>query len=238
MWTFLFSSGMAPFTGAILFVAGLFVLEIMALVMGGSLMGMDADGPDLDAPDIDADVGEIDISADAAEAEFDMDADLNANAGDAASGHPGALGWFGLKDAPLIVWLAGVATSFGVCGYALQLAVASIFGAPAPAALATAVCVLPSLIGGKFIAAAVARLTPKTETSAVSRRHLGGRLGVITQGVAEMGRPAECRITDRHGNTQYIRVVPQNADDRIPQGSDVIVLRPVNGIYPVIPFEG
>ena len=71
----------------------------------------------------------------------------------------------------------------------------------------------------------------------MSRRHLGGRRGVITQGTAARGRLAECRITDRHGNNQYIRVEPQEDGVEIPQGTDVIVLRPKGGIYPVIPFD-
>ncbi|MEL6792282.1 MAG: OB-fold-containig protein [Pseudomonadota bacterium] len=227
MWSFLISPEMYPFTGAILFVAGLVLLEIIALLLGGSLIGMDADGPDLDAD------FEFDFDA---EPDFDAEiAEADAISGVENSG--GFLGWVGLKDAPFVLWLAGVATAFGVSGYALQLASKSVLGGTLPAALAALIALFPGLWGGKFFAAALAKLAPKTETSAVSRRHLSGRRGVITQGKAERGRPAECRITDRHGNSQYIRVEPQKDGEVIPQGSDVIVLRPKNGIYPVIAFD-
>ena len=53
MWNFLTSAEMYPFSGAVLFVAGLVLLEIIALMLGGSIFGMDSDGPDLDAADID-----------------------------------------------------------------------------------------------------------------------------------------------------------------------------------------
>lgn len=236
MLDFLLSSGMAPFSGAILFVAGLVALELIALLMGGSLMGMDADGAEIDV-DL-ADAPDFDLDADFDAADFDVDAELDMHAAGPESAAAGPLGWFGLGEAPIMVWVAGVATAFGVTGYVVQLAFAGVFGAPGPASLAVAIAVLPGLIGGRFVARAVARLAPKTETSAVSRRHLGGRLGVITQGTAEAGRPAECRITDRHGNTQYVRVVPLKAGESIPQGGEVIVLRPEKGVFRVIRYDG
>ena len=233
MLDFVTDPQMYPFTGAFLFVVGLVLLEIISLMMGGSIIGADADGPDLDVADGDFDFdAELDADASAADA-LGESADAVAQIEDAG----GFLGWIGLRDAPFVLWLAGCATAFAISGYAVQLLSSNVLGGLLPGALAAAIAVIPGVWGGKFFAAAIARLTPKTETSAVSRRHLGGRRGVITQGAASRGRPAECRITDRHGNFQYIRVEPQKDDATIPQGADVVVLRPKNGVYQAIPLD-
>lgn len=224
MWDILTSSEMFPFSLAISLVAGLVLLELIALLVGGSVLGVEADGPDLDAG-------------------FDFDAELDAEAalgeveGDAgAAGAGGALSWLGIGDAPFILWFAGVATCFGVSGYVLQTVFANALGGMAPAGIAALLAAAPGILGGKYIARMMARIAPKTESTAVSRRHLGGRLGVITQGTAAQGRPAEARVKNRHGDTLYIRVEPREAGVEIPQGTDVIVFAPKGGVYPVIAF--
>jgi hypothetical protein len=70
-----------------------------------------------------------------------------------------------------------------------------------------------------------ANLLPRIETEALSERHLGRRTGVVTQGTASRGRPAEVRITDRYGNFHYLRAEPLRDDAQIPQGTEVMVLR-------------
>lgn len=223
---------MAPFISAIALVAGLVILEIIALLLGGSIFGIEADAPDADF------AAEADFSLDDG---FDFDADASADAEldqvTGADGAGGILGGLGIGEAPIILWLAGVATSFGVSGFLMQSGLNAVFGAMLPAMAAGLIAVAPGLIGGKYIARMIARLAPKTETTAVSQRHLGGRLGVVVQGTAEAGRPAQARVTDRHGANHYIRVVPRDPNLKIPSGTDVIVFRPKDGIHPVIPFD-
>jgi hypothetical protein len=66
---------------------------------------------------------------------------------------------------------------------------------------------------------------PRTETQSVSTRQLGRRLGTVTQGTAARGSPAEVRVTDRYGNTHYLRAEPLSDAETIPQGAEVLVLR-------------
>ena len=228
MWSFLLSPEMAPFSFAFLLVIGLVCLELVFLLLGGSLIGMDADGPAVDA-----------------EAEFDFDAQLDGEPGMApdgteteidTGGSGGALAWLGLGEAPFVLWLAGVATSFAIAGYCSQLLSNAVFGGLIPVAIIAPLALIPGILGGKIIARAIAAAAPKTETSAISRQFLGGRIGVITQGTAAKGRPAEARIVDRHGNPQYLRVEPREDGVTIPQGTDVIIFRPIGDIYPVMPF--
>ena len=230
MIDFLLAPGMAPFSFAFLLVAGLVLLEIVFLMLGGSLLGMDADAPAMGAePEFDFDL-EIDADFDP---ELGVEPELEVEA-PGQTAPTGPMAWLGVGEAPFILWLAGAATSFGVAGYGLQLAANGLFGGLAPAALAAAIAAIPGLIGARFIARAIAALAPKTETSATSRRHLGGRLGVVTQGTATKGRPAQARITDRHGNIHYLRVEPRHDGVEIPQGTDVIIFRPVGDVYPVV----
>ncbi|MCE8442071.1 OB-fold-containig protein, partial [Rhodovulum sulfidophilum] len=73
--------------------------------------------------------------------------------------------------------------------------------------------------------AVFARLLPRTETQSVRARHLGRRMGVVTQGTASRGRPAEVRVRDRYGNTHYLRAEPLRDEDSIPAGCEVLVMR-------------
>ena len=66
---------------------------------------------------------------------------------------------------------------------------------------------------------------PKTETTAIRARHLGGCHGTVTQGTASRGKPAEVKIKDRHGNIHYMRVEPLHDEETFVQGSDVTLIR-------------
>ena len=84
---------------------------------------------------------------------------------------------------------------------------------------------MPALAITRVIANWVALIMPKTETTAVRARHLGGYRGTITQGTASRGKPAEVKIKDRHGNIHYLRVEPLHDDDSFAQGADVTLIR-------------
>jgi hypothetical protein len=121
--------------------------------------------------------------------------------------------------------------SFGVSGVALQGLVTGLAGSPLNALFAALPCAAAAIwFTGKFGALFV-RALPRTETQSVSGRQLGRRLGTVTQGTAARGTPAEVRVTDRHGNTHYLRAEPLRDTDVIAQGADVLVLhhRPTGG---------
>ncbi|MCJ8333124.1 MAG: YqiJ family protein, partial [Epibacterium sp.] len=70
-----------------------------------------------------------------------------------------------------------------------------------------------------------ARVLPQTETSALSESSLGRRRGVVTQGTAARGRPAEVRVMDGYGNAHYLRAEPMSEGDEISAGTEVLVIR-------------
>lgn len=202
-------------------VAGLFALEILSAVMGGTILGVGSDGPDVDL-DLDAD---FDFSADMAdgmgvsadEAVFDLDA--------SEAGSSGVFTWIGARDVPFLIWLVSFLTMFGLFGLILQSGVMAVFGGPMPGLLACVLASVPALGVTRVIANWVALIMPKTETTAMQARHLGGSRGTVTQGTAARGKPAEVKIKDRHGNIHYMRVEPLRDDEVFSQGDDVILIR-------------
>lgn len=211
-----------PFTISLALLFGLLALEILLSVLGGTLLGIGADADldvDIDAPDI----GEIDIDfGDADPDAFEaFEPEIEADAGPSA----GPAGWLGLGKVPTLIWIASVLFAFGVTGLAVQSLSTALFGTALPAALAFLPAALSAIWFASRFGAAFARMLPRTETTALSARHLGRRTGTVTQGTARRGAPAEVRVTDRHGNTHYLRAEPLRDDEEIPQGSEVLVLR-------------
>ncbi len=221
----MFTSFLLPesllFSVSLAVVGGLFLLELLSALLGGTLLGFGSDGPDLDV-DLDAD---FDLSADAANG-IDLgleDVDPAVEAPEATSG--GIFTWIGARDVPFLIWMVSFLTMFGLFGLILQSVAMGLIGAPLPAIGAAAIVFMPALAVTRVIANWVALIMPKTETTAMRVRHLGGRHGTITQGVAARGKPAEVKIKDRHGNIHYMRVEPLHDEDTFPEGSDVTLIR-------------
>lgn len=223
MFDFLLDGAFAPFTTALALLLGLLVLELIALVLGGSLLGADSD-MDLEL-DLDADIGDLgidlgpDVDLDAFElAEVEPEVSASATAAGPAS-------WLGLGQVPTMIWIAVLLMGFGLSGMGLQLVLRDVFEITAPAWLAA----IPAAVFGLWFARGFgrvfARLLPKTETAAQSERMLARRRGIITQGTAARGRPAEVRVTDRFGNTHYLRAEPMQDGEELAQGTEVLVLR-------------
>ncbi len=210
-----FNAQSYPFSIALLIVLGLFLLEIISLILGNSILSIEGDGPEMD----------LDLDAD-----FDIDTDPV----ELSVAPSGLLGWIGVKDVPLLIWLVSFLTMFGLSGLVLQNAVVSIFGAALPALPASLAGFTIGLFGARFIARLIARIIPRHESAAMRKRFLGGHHGIITQGTARRGKPAEAKIKDRFGNFHYLRVEPLDDKDSIAQGAAVHVIRRKDGMFYVV----
>lgn len=202
-----------PFAIALAVTAGLFLLEILSSFLGATVLGLGGDTPDVDM-----------------DADFDLSADVDgmeipADGYDGPSSPSGVLSWLGARDVPFLIWLVSFLTMFGLSGLILQSIAITLFGAPLPTLLAVIVALVPAVGLTRIIANWVALIMPKTETSAMRTRFLGGHRGTITQGTAARGKPAEVKIKDRHGNIHYLRVEPLDDNGVFPQGSDVTLIR-------------
>lgn len=230
MFDFLLDGAFAPFSLALALLGGLAVLELLALLLGGSLIGGDgdagldaADGADIggfpDAADLGdlGDLGDVDLA--------DLDGADTADSAGAADASGSLASWLGLGRMPALIWLAALLMGFGLSGIGLQMVLKSYLGFAAPAWMAG----LPAGGFGLWFArgfgGVFARLLPQTETEALSERSLGRRRGVITQGTAAQGRPAEVRVTDGYGNAHYLRAEPFQAGEQLAQGTEVLVMR-------------
>lgn len=212
----------APFTFALALLGGLLALEVVLALLGGTLLGLGADA------DLDAGFEGLD----------GPDAGLDGADADAPAGaQHGPMAWLGLHDQPAMIWLASALLGFGVSGLAVQ-ALADALARPLPGWLAAPPALLAGLLFARGFGRALARLVPRTETSAQSARQLARRTGVVSQGTAARGRPAEVRVTDRHGNVHFLRAEPLRDDIVIPQGAEVVVLSaPREAGYRLVPLS-
>lgn len=221
---------MTPFTLALLLVAGLLLLEIVLGFVGITLLG--AGDADIDA-DFDANID--------AGIEPDFDGDIEAAAdgaeGDSTSvGSPGLLSWLGLGKAPLAIWFAAALTGFGLTGYAIQAVAEAIFGGLLPVFIAAPVAAVLGLAFARRFAGGFARIMPQHESYGISRRSFGGRHGVIVQGTARRGHPAQARFRDGYGETHYVRVEPIDDGTEIPTGTEVAILSGPDGTLRALPL--
>ncbi len=262
MFDFLLFPGFVPFTTALALLLGLTGLELVALLLGGSLMGgeaeADIDGPDLDGADLDgaeldlADLADLpdldlaDVSADfgGVEGLDNLDtAALEAAGLDAApetsvSTGTGPASWLGFGKMPLLIWLAVFLMTFGLGGTGAQLLCTRLMGGVAPLWLVIPCVGVGAVMFTRSFGTVFARMMPQNETEALSERSLGRRRGVITQGTAATGRPAEVRVIDGYGNSHYLRAEPFEKDARLRQGTDVLVMRDRrNNRYVLIPLS-
>ncbi|WP_171174368.1 OB-fold-containig protein [Ruegeria sp. HKCCD8929] len=226
MFDFLLQGAFAPFTMALALLFGLLGLELVALCLGGSLMAGEGEiDVELgDAPDIDIGSLDLDVDADVDLGEFEL-AEVEADAETPQAGASGPTAWLGLGRMPVMIWLAVLLMGFGLSGMGLQLALHDLIGVNAPAWLAAIPAAAFGLWFARGFGGVFARLLPQTETEAMSERMLARRRGVITQGTAARGRPAEVRVTDRFGNAHYLRAEPMRDGESLAQGTEVLVLR-------------
>lgn len=240
MLDFLLSQPVLPFSFALGLLAGLLILEIGALLLGGTLFGKEADAGDFDAGLTTGGAGfepaDVPSTLDLSQAEMGVvdlsDLDLGAADGvpDIDSAQAGSLGvMLGLGKVPFLIWLAAALAGFGLTGYLVQSLATQVSGATLPASFA----VLPAGFVGIWFArgygSALARLIPGSETSVRSKAMLNRRRGVVSQGVARQGHPAEIRVQDGFGNLHYIRAQPLDQREEIAAGTEVLVLRVLHG---------
>ncbi len=86
----------------------------------------------------------------------------------------------------------------------------------------------------RYLGLGLSKLMPKEETEAVSQKSFIGKVATIIRGDATQGLAAEAKVTDSHGTTHYLRVEPDNADEKLSQGSEVLIVSAHGSIYRVI----
>ncbi len=251
MFDLLSQEGLRPFLISAVLVMGLLGLEIVLMMLGLS-GGSEADVPEIETGEIEADfagmgageiAAEMDIDPGVAaqiEAELtaqgvspDLDADSPAPAG-STSAIGTALDLLGMRLLPLSVSLALFAACFTAAGLFTQVLLHGLMGVMLPLTVMVPAALVAAAIGTRKLSRFIVRLIPRDETSAISERSLGRRRGIVTVGTARGGQPAEVKVIDGYGNFHYLMVEPLSADDEIPEGSEVLVLRLRGGEYRLV----
>lgn len=161
------------------------------------------------------------LDFDGVDVDLDLDADIDGS----------WLSWLGLGQVPFLLWFASLLVGFAIAGLAIQSGALLVMNGMLHSWLAAGIALVPGLLFAREVGTLILRYMPQSESSAVSRRRLGGRTGVITQGTAQHDKPAEARVRDAHGNIQYLRVVPAPDAAPIPQGTEIYVQSNRDGTF-------
>jgi hypothetical protein len=141
------------------------------------------------------------------------------------------LGWLQVGRVPLLVLLVVLLTAFALLGFTLNALVHDLLGFYPPAILSSLVAFLGALPLVRASGAAIARLIPRDETSAVTLDSLVGRVAVVVNGTARANYPAEARVKNEHGQTLYVRVEPDLPNEQFGPGASVLLVKQVAGTH-------
>lgn len=139
------------------------------------------------------------------------------------------LGWLHLGKVPLLVVLVILLTAFALFGYTLNVLAHALLGGYLPAPFSGTLAFLGALPVVRAASGFIARLVPRDETSAVTLDSLVGRVAVVTGGTAHANYPAEARVRNEYGQTLYVRVEPDAADQEFGPGTSVLLVKQISG---------
>lgn len=139
------------------------------------------------------------------------------------------LGWLHIGKVPMLVLLVVLLTAFSMIGYTVNALTHAMLGVYPPALFSAAVAFVAALPVVRVSGAALARIIPRDETSAVLLESLVGRVAVIVNGTARANYPAEARVKNEHGQTHYVRVEPDGQDMQLGPGESVLLVRQISG---------
>lgn len=150
--------------------------------------------------------------------------------GDSGAEVPDAwLGWLQIGKAPLLVLLVIFLTAFGILGYGVLLFSKSLFGAYPPLWLSAGLAALGALPAVRIGGAAIARLIPRDESSAVRLETLVGRVAIVVNGTARVNYPAQARVRNDAGQQFYVHVEPDDPAAILATGDAVLLVRQLSG---------
>ncbi|MDC0948502.1 DUF1449 family protein [Gammaproteobacteria bacterium] len=235
MYAYLSSPPYYPFTAALIVVLILCGIEIVGTLLGFSMTG--DSGSDVDAPDIEAGVDTANVDVELGpDINADVDSDLVTH--QTPSFSASFMSWLGMGKVPFLVWLIAACTVFGLMGIAIQLVTEKIGVGPLMLSLAVPLALAAASLPTRWFCAGLAKVLPKEESSAISHRSLGGRVGVVTGAEGKLGRPTECRVVDGYDQTHYVLVEPTDVDVSFANGDEVFILRdkPKSNVFKAIPL--
>jgi hypothetical protein len=217
MIAFLLSSQNLPFTVSLTLMLAIALMEGVSSLIGAGLSDM-----------IDSVLPEMDLEVDA-DIDMELDADFHA---------PGPftrlLSWLRVGQVPVLILAIVFLTAFGLLGLFCQSTALKLLGRMLPASLASIPALIVTFPVVRLCGGVLAKILPKDETESVSEESFVGRVAVITLGTAAAGKPAQARLTDRHGQSHYVMVAPDLTEASFEQGTEVLIVSHQGAIYKAI----
>lgn len=143
------------------------------------------------------------------------------------------LDWLYLGRIPVLIWLIIFLTVYALFGFAMQALYFSFtqqYLAIWIAAPASLFLCMPLV---RIVAATIAKILPKDETTAIHSDELIGRTALIILGEARQNYPAQAKVLDQFGQTHYILVEPK-LNITFSQGQEVVLTqKTVNGFQAI-----
>jgi hypothetical protein len=225
MIAFLLSSQNLPFTVSLTLMLAIAVMEGVSTMIGAGL----SDLIDSVLPEMDVD---LDLDADM-DVDTDLDVDLNSDL-HAPGIFTRLLSWLRVGQVPVLILAIVFLTAFGLVGLFCQSLSIKVLGQMLPSFLASVPALIVTFPLVRICGGILARILPKDETESVSEESFVGRVAVITLGTATLGKPAQARLSDQHGQSHYVMVEPDLADARLDQGTQVLIVSHQGAIYKAI----
>lgn len=150
-------------------------------------------------------------------------------AGDSLAGR--FIGWLGIGRVPALIVLALFLAGFGLLGLLLQTLAAAATGGLLSAWIAAPLAFLLALPWVRLSSLLLGRVLPRDETQVASRRSLVGHVATIVIGRARAGSPAQAKLRDDVGQTQYVMVEPDSADAEFAAGDAVLLVAQAGAVF-------
>ena len=141
----------------------------------------------------------------------------------------GVLGWLHVGRVPMLVLIVLFLSGFAVTGLILQWAVAGLVGTPLPPLIASLIAAAGAVPGVRLFGGQIARYVPRDETSAISEESFVGRVARLTAASATAGQPGQAKLTDEHGRTHYLLVVPDDPEIQFARDEAVLIVSRASG---------
>lgn len=197
----LLAVSMMPFTIAIGVVLAIVAIEIAGLLFGAQMSA----AIDSVLPDFEVDIDPGPLS--------------------------GLLTWLSFGRLPALVVIMILLASFGLIGLVGQSLAELLLGSTIDIWAASALAGIGALFATRHAGRALARVFPRDESDAISGTEFVGRIATVFRGEARLGAPAEAKLVDSRGKTQYILVEPDEPQAVFGAGSQVLLVRQEGSIF-------
>jgi hypothetical protein len=132
--------------------------------------------------------------------------------------------WMRIKKVPILMLVIIFLASFSIIGLFLQGLLLNLTGVLWSQYIILFPALTFSIYSVRICGGFISIVLPKDETSSISEDDLVGHIATITLGSASINSPAEAKTKDKHGQTHYLMIEPDEENIQFHQGEDILIL--------------